>query len=440
MSIWKTRVVKLVMTIISISSPLFIITCYLALYQAWLRGDLKSALPFLTLSRSFGIFAIAGVAAALVLLFLPKVFPVQPKIRLSLSLLVTVTIALFSEFRNEGKFYFKNMHHFFAPGTWIHDGLNNLFHSLGDFLYKIEYSHWNDFLMGPAIVSVLYSIAFFRIYNDLRDQGTLSLKTQVLEESTNLDNTLRFARILMNIGLFWFFIQAWAEKAGFLRNIHSRDEIDLPFEFAGTIAGFWMARVLTRPFNQYSEKFRSTFLIDFVSSGVIGLLYTFIVGPLTENVASAVGHALYSVTPASLDIHEYTAFQQHMRPLELLLLAVATWWILNRFSKHEEMRRLGGVYEEPNVRSKWSVLINVFKAAGLTIGFLLFIAAMFSLLEPHGFGLMLMILTVVIGMGIVAFILARNSRYKGFTTIFNKNYEESESQTQETLKQQNPPK
>src|SRR5437763_1020793 len=83
-----------------------------------------------------------------------------------------------------------------------------------------------------------------------------------------------------NVSLFWFFIQAWAEKAVYLRNPHSNDEIDLPFEFAGTMLGFWMARVLTRPFDQRSEKFRSTFFIDFLSSGVIGLLYTLIVSPL----------------------------------------------------------------------------------------------------------------------------------------------------------------
>src|SRR5207237_2151168 len=102
------------------------------------------------------------------------------------------------------------------------------------------------------------------------------------------------------------FIQAWAEKAGYLRNPHSNDEIDLPFEFAGTMLGFWMARVLTKPFDQRFEKFRSTFFIDFLSSGVIGLLYTLIVGPLTEAVASSVAHALHPVVPHSLDIHEYT--------------------------------------------------------------------------------------------------------------------------------------
>ena len=35
--------------------------------------------------------------------------------------------------------------------------------------------------------------------------------------------------------------------------------------------GFWTARVLTKPFGRRSEKFRSTFFIDFLSSGVIGL-------------------------------------------------------------------------------------------------------------------------------------------------------------------------
>jgi hypothetical protein len=52
----------------------------------------------------------------------------------------------------------------------------------------------------------------------------------------------------MNVGLFWFFWQSWAEKAGCLSNPHSSDEIDLPFEFGGTMLGFWMARVLTKPF------------------------------------------------------------------------------------------------------------------------------------------------------------------------------------------------
>ena len=57
----------------------------------------------------------------------------------------------------------------------------------------------------------------------------------------------------MNVGLFWFFCQAWAEKAGYLNNPHSNDEHDLPFEFGGTMLAFWMALVLTEPFDQRSE-------------------------------------------------------------------------------------------------------------------------------------------------------------------------------------------
>jgi len=138
----------------------------------------------------------------------------------------------------------------------------------------MEYSHWNDFLMGPAIVSVLFAVSFIKIYEAFRDQGPIGLSTPNSTSPADLDDALRFTRILMNVGLFWFFIQAWAEKAGYLRNPHSKDEIDLPVEFAGTILGFWMVRNLTQPFERRPEKFRSTFVIDFVCAGLIGLAYT----------------------------------------------------------------------------------------------------------------------------------------------------------------------
>src|SRR5258708_753227 len=168
----------------------------------------------------------------------------------------------------------------------------------------------------------------------------------------------------MNVGLFWFFWQSWAEKAGYLSNPHSNDEIDLPFEFLG-------------PLVERSEKFRSTFFIDFLSAGVTGLLYTLMVSPLMEGVASAVGHALYPVVPHSLDVHEYTALQRHMRPLELLFLAGAMWWSLNRSSKSEEMTRLSGTYEgRPEADSKWSVLKTMTKVWGVMIGYLVILAMM----------------------------------------------------------------
>jgi hypothetical protein len=345
MSPWKNRVVMLTIAVLSVSFPVFLVTGYTALYWAWLRTNLTEALPYLPWARNFGMLAMAGAAVALGILFSSRTFPISPKVRLALSLLATVTIGFFSEFRNEGKFHFKGFVHFFRPGTWLHDGLNRVVSSLGDFLYRIEYSHWNDFLMGPAIVSVLFTLVFAKIYWASQNEGVMSLTASASEASTDVDHALRFARILMNVGLFWFFTQAWAEKAGYLSNPHSSDEIDLPFEFAGTMLGFWMARVLTKPFDGRSEKFRSTFLVDFVASGVIGLLYTLVVGPLTEGVASWVAHALYPVVPGSLDVHEYTPLQRHMRPFELLLLAGAMWWGLNRFCKDEEMIRLSSSRE-----------------------------------------------------------------------------------------------
>ena len=421
MSRWKNSFVVLTLALLSVSFPIFLVTGYAALYWAWLRGNLVAALPYLPWARNFGMLAMASAAAALGILFSSNAFPISPKIRLALSLLATATIGFFSEFRNEGKFYFKSLVHFSGPGTWIHNGLNQVVSSLGDFLYRIEYSHWNDFLMGPAIVSVLFSLVFVKIYGAFRNQSPISLSASTSDVSTDLDHAMRFARTLMNVGLFWFFIQAWAEKAGYLSNSHSNDEIDLPFEFAGTMLGFWMARVLTKPFEQQSEKFRSTFFIDFLSSGVIGLLYTLIVGPLTEGVASTVAHALYPVVPGSLEIHEYTRFQQHMRPFELLLLAGAMWWGLNRFSKHEELTLLSSTYEEPEADSKWDVLITMSKALGVTAGYLLIVATMLSILEPQELGWTLVTAGAGMGVGTAALLLVMRAGQRGLTTVFGRN-------------------
>jgi hypothetical protein len=421
MSDWKNSLVVLIVIFLGVTFLIFLVTGYTALYWAWTRGNLGLALPYLPWARNFGMLAMAGAAVALGILFSSKTFPVPPRMRLLLSLLATVTIGFFSEFRNEGKFYFKNLHHFFGPGTWSHDGLNQVVPSLGDFLYRIEYSHWNDFLLGPAIVSVLFPFAIVKIYKAYSDQNPINLSAPPLDMSTDLDQALRFARILMNVGLFWFFWQSWAEKAGYFSNPHSSDEIDLPFEFGGTILGFWMARVLTKPFDRRSEKFRSTFFIDFLSSGVIGLLYTLIVGPLIEGLASAVGHALYPVVPHSLDVHEYTPFQRHMRPLELILLAGATWWSLNRSSKPEEMTRLSGTYEGSETDFKWKVPITMIKVLGMMAGYLVILAIIFSLLEPQGLGWTLVTAGTGLAAGTAMFLLVKRAGRHGFTRLLGKN-------------------
>jgi hypothetical protein len=227
MSAWKSHLVVLTLALLAISFPIFLFTGYSALYWAWLRVNLEAALPYLPWARNFGMLAMIGAVAAFGILFSSNIFPIPPKFRLALSLLATATIGFFAEFRNEGKFHFKGLIHFFGPGTWIHDGLYQLVPSVGNLLYRIEYSHWNDFLMGPAITSVLFALVFFKIYGAFQDQGPVSLTASPSDASTNLDHALRFARILMNVGLFWFFIHAWAEKAGYLSNPHSNDEIDL---------------------------------------------------------------------------------------------------------------------------------------------------------------------------------------------------------------------
>lgn len=418
MAPWKNRLVIFTIALQSVSLPIFLVTGCIALYWAWPRGNLQAALPYLPLARNSGMLAITGAAMAFAILFSSHVFRVSPKTRLALSLLGTSTIAFFSEFRNEGKFHLRKLVHFFGPGTWIHDRLEQTSSSVADFLYRIEYSHLNDFLMGPAIVSVLYALVFFKIAGASWNDGPISLSAT--EPSTEHDAALRFARNLMNVGLFWFFIHAWAEKAGYLSNPHSRDEIDLPFEFAGTMLGFWMARILTKPFDGRSETFRSTLVVDFVCSGVIGLIYTFVVGSLTEGVASTVAHALYPTVPGSLDMHEYTAFQQHTRPFELVLLAGAMWWGLNRIPRQEEMTSISGAYSEATPASNWAPLITTVKALGVAIAYLLLLFAMLFFLEPQGLGWTLATAAAGLAVEAGALLLIRRAGRRGLTTLFGR--------------------
>ena len=174
MTDWKRRLVILTISLLGISFPVFVVMGYTGLYWAWARGNLQPALTYLPWARNFGMLAMVVAAGAIGILFSSSTFPLPPKTRLWLSLLATATIGFFSEFRNEGKFYFKAQVHFFGPETWIHRGLNQMVSSLGDFLYRLEYSHWNDFLMGPAIISVLFALVFVRIYGTFRTRARLA--------------------------------------------------------------------------------------------------------------------------------------------------------------------------------------------------------------------------------------------------------------------------
>jgi len=422
--LWKRHLVVLTITLLVISFPIFLVTGYTALYWTWVRGNLGAALAYLPWARNFGMFAMLGAAVAIGILFSSRSVPVPPKIRLWLSMLAATTIGFFAEFRNEGKFYFKTQVHFFGPGTWAHDGLNRVIPSLGNYLYRMEYSHWNDFLMGPAVVSILFSLVFAQIYRSSRNPGPICLGTSTTFNATDLDASLRFARILMNVGLFWFFIQAWGEKAGYLRNPHSVDEIDMPFEFAGTMLGFWMARVLTMPFEGHSEKFRSTLFIDFLCSGIVGLFYTLVIGPLTEGVASDIAHALQPIVPHALDVHEYTPLQQHMRPFELLLLAAAIWWSLNRSSKHEQITQINHTVEEPAGHPQWDIPIVMATAVATLAAYLLVLAAMLAILEPEGLAWTLATAGAGMGIGTVLLLFAKRAE-RDLTTILARNHDAS---------------
>ena len=259
-----------------------------------------------------------------------------------------------------------------------------------------------------------------RIWKGLREQDSVRLGATRTDYSAGIEQALRFARILMYVGLFWFFWQAWAEKAGYLSNPHSSDEIDLPFEFGGTMLGFWMARVLTKPFDGHAEKFTSTFAIDFVSSGVIGLLYTVIVGPLIEGVARSVGHSLYTCCSFLVGCARVFAIPKNMRPLELLLIAIATWWALNHFYHSDEATRLGDSYDERPAETRWNAPKSLVVALVVTIGYLAILAIMFSLLEPQGWSWTIATAGAGLVFGTVAFLLVKWAGRDGLTRLLQK--------------------
>jgi hypothetical protein len=109
-----------------------------------------------------------------------------------------------------------------------------------------------------------------------------------------------------------------------------------------------------------------------------------------------------------------------MRPLELLFLAGAAWWSLNRSSESEEITRLSGTHEGPEGDSKWNVPKIMAKVLGVMIGYLLILATMFSLLEPQGLGWTLATAGTGLGVGTAAFLLAKRAEKQGFTRLLGK--------------------
>ena len=87
MSSWKNRLVIFITILLIVSSPIFLVTGYTALYWAWLRADLERALPYLPWASNFGMLAMVGAIAGLAILFSSNTFPIAPKTRLTLSML-----------------------------------------------------------------------------------------------------------------------------------------------------------------------------------------------------------------------------------------------------------------------------------------------------------------------------------------------------------------
>jgi hypothetical protein len=83
------------------------------------------------------------------------------------------------------------------------------------------------------------------------------------------------------------------------------------------------------------------------------------------------------------------------------------------------MTRTSGANEEVETRSGWDVPIDMAKALGATIGYLLIVAAMLSILEPEGLGWTLATAGAGMGIGTAALLLVKRVE-KGLTSVFGR--------------------
>src|SRR5262249_53315779 len=136
---------------------------------------------------------------------------------------------------------------------------------------------------------------------------------------------------------------------------------------------------------------------------------------------SASGHALYAVVPASLDRHEYTPFQQRIRPFELLLLAGAIWWSLNRASHRDESGGITTCSTGSDVYFNLEGLMRFAKTFGVGTVCLLIAVTMLSVLEPEGLGGTLAMAGTGLGIGATTYLLLRSAERQRLTTILGEN-------------------
>ena len=146
-------------------------------------------------------------------------------------------------------------------------------------------------------------------------------------------------------------------------------------------------------------------------------MYSLVVGPLTEGVASVTGHSLYHVVPGSLDSRVYTSLEQHVRPFELLLLAGVMQWGLTRASRRKEIMCLNNTYGEPEADSKWEPLMTLSMGLGAVSGYFLIVVTLLSLLEPPSLGWTLATAGAGLGVGTIMFFLIQRAGQKHFATL-----------------------
>jgi hypothetical protein len=124
-----------------------------------------------------------------------------------------------------------------------------------------------------------------------------------------------------------------------------------------------------------------------------------------------------------LDAQVSTPFQRHIRPFELLLLAVATWLSLNRSSRPGEITQIAGAHEHEEQESgaRWNAARTMAVTLGAVTAYLAILAMMFSLLEPEGVAWTVVTAGSGLAAGTAVFLLVRWARRHGVTRLLSRN-------------------
>jgi hypothetical protein len=233
--------------------------------------------------------------------------------------------------------------------------------------------------------------------------------TGTLTNGAELEQALRFARIIMYVALFWFFSQALSEEAGLFRNPHLPDVIDMVAEIFGTALGFWMARFLTRPFDNRPENFWSTLQADLIATGPVGFGYTLVVGALTEGIERNIGYALFPKVAPMFDNQGITPLQLKMRPVELIVLAFIVCWAFNR-TVTREVEEGAGSTTASEIDFDAKVISTVIKGLTVAVICLTFWGSFVALFRVNGIDWPILGAAIPIAFGLGTFLFSRRNK------------------------------